>query len=379
MGNYQSTAEIKESPELKKYCYDAVDALIKMDKLYKEEVESVERVVPKGQNVNAGSNTMKTFNITGASSKVSLSQSTVLETTVKTAIYISAFTTMKLDPHVKVIICDLVGMTKEDSNEKDMPSYSDPKYLLRILGIKDVTEASIVGDEIVYKNASGINTKQPIQGIRDYVHKYYQATLDDKMAEAKNAIKTVTNNITVSTRNTASNNLNIKFRKMTDSTVKVNQVNESKQSVELEFSELADKLDKIANAPKKAPASSSVASAPPSSSTTSREQTSTGESASTATGGSTTTSVANTSTAPIAQQSAVTQNVQQQTPVATDTNNSFIIAVVIVVVIIVLGIIGVAVAVSLSKPSGPVMMPAYPPVYGGYYRIPAYYQRSIRH
>ena len=246
MGNYQSTAEIKRSPELKKYCYEAVDALIKMDQLYKDEVESVERVVPKGQNVNVGSNNMKTFNITGKTSTVTLSQSTVLETTVKTAIYVDAFTTMKLDPYVKVIICDLVGMTKEDAGEREMPSYSDPRYLLRMVGVENVTEASFVDDDIVYKDANGINTKQPIQQIREYIHQYYIDTLDDKMAEAKNAIKNVTNNISVSTNNASSNELNIKFRKMKNSTVNIAQANESKQTVELEFTQIAEALSKIA-------------------------------------------------------------------------------------------------------------------------------------
>ena len=246
MGNYQSTAEIKRSPELKKYCYEAVDALIKMDQLYKDEVESVERVVPKGQNVNVGSNNMKTFNITGKTSSVTLSQSTVLETTVKTAIYVDAFTTMKLDPYVKVIVCDLVGMTKEDAGEREMPSYSDPRYLLRMVGVENVTAASFVDDDIVYKDANGINTKQPIQQIREYIHQYYIDTLDDKMAEAKNAIKNVTNNISVSTNNASSNELNIKFRKMKNSTVNIAQANESKQTVELEFTQIAEALSKIA-------------------------------------------------------------------------------------------------------------------------------------
>lgn len=246
MGNYQSVEEVKRSPELRKYCYDAVDTLIKMDKQYKNDIKDIARKPPKDQNVNVGSNNMKTWNI-ASTSKVSLSQSIVLDTVVKTSFYTNSITALKADPYVKAIICDLVGMSNEEALEKPMPAYSDPTYLLRMLGINNVKEASFVEDDIVYKDANGINTKQPIQQIRDYVHRYYVAVLDDKMANSKNVIKNISNTISASAKNVSSNELDITIARNQDTTIEFDQSNTSVISVEAELNVVADVLTKLAN------------------------------------------------------------------------------------------------------------------------------------
>lgn len=245
MGQYESVEEAKRSPELKQYCYEAVDILIKLDEKYKEDVKSVAKKTESTGNLNAGSNRIKSFNVVGKGSTLNLSQKAILDTVVKTAFYANMMSVLDAKPEVKLIISDIIGLSKPNSSEIKMPSYSDPVYLLNVVGITNVSKANLVDDKIIYVGANGINTEIPLNDVKDKIHQYYVDHFDEKIFDVENAIKTVTYNIDVSASNVSSNDIEIQTDNIEDSFIDISQYNESRVNLESEFALLGSELGKL--------------------------------------------------------------------------------------------------------------------------------------
>lgn len=248
MGSDQSIEQLQTSQELKDWCYEAVDTLMNLDQKYAEGIEEVSKKA-EPQNVrNLGSNVNKSMIIAGTS-KVNITQKTVLETVVKTAFYVTSLNVLKVKPEVKLIMCDIIGLTNANANEAPMPPYSDPKYLLRVIGITDVKEAKIENGNIVYTTEGGESKSEPVEKIKEFIHKYYAATLKEKIEKSAPAIENISTNINVSVQNVGSNEINIKVRRSHNSTFNFKQSNESKIKMDVEMKELGQKLSDLRNKP----------------------------------------------------------------------------------------------------------------------------------
>lgn len=249
MGNYESIDQLRNSEELKKWCYDATDILIDTDKQFKSDIESITRKVNENTSaVNAGSNSIKTFNVTGRTSSVNLKQSTNLETTVKVTFVANAISIMENVPkEVKLIVLDTLRMSRATLSDEEVPSFSDPSYLLRLLNISDVTEAKLDYEKqiVTYKDKNNEQVEVPIIKIKEYLHKHYQDNLESKLEKPQPKVEQVIANIKNCATNTGSNDLNIKFRNNTNSFVNLEQHNDSRINLQQNLTILADEMDKL--------------------------------------------------------------------------------------------------------------------------------------
>lgn len=248
MGNGQSIEELQTSPELKEWCYEAVDTLINLDQKYGESIEEVGKKAEADTVRNLGSNVNNSM-IIGGTSKVNITQKTVLESVVKTAYYVTSLNALKVKPEVKLIMCDIIGLTNPNSNEAPMPAYSDPKYLLRVLSITDVKEAKIENDSIIYTNNAGQSQTIPVEKVKEFIHAYYVATVKTKIETSAPALEQISTNINVAVQNVGSNEIKIKLRKSNNSTFNFNQSNQSKIQMDVEMKEIGKKLSDLRNRP----------------------------------------------------------------------------------------------------------------------------------
>ena len=247
MGSDLSIEQLQESTQLRDWCYEAVNTLMDLDKKY---AESVEEVAKKAEPTtrNMGSNVNNSM-IVASTSKVNITQKTKLETVVKTSFYTTSLNALKMTPEAKLIMCDIIGLTKANADESVMPAYGDPKYLLRILGIENVKTASIENDTITYTDDADQTHTEPVQKIREFIHAYYAATLKEKIETSAPAIENISSNMQVSAQNVASNSIKIKLRRNQDGVFNFNQSNESVIKITAEFKELGQKLSELRNRP----------------------------------------------------------------------------------------------------------------------------------
>lgn len=249
MGNYESIDQLRNSEELKKWCYDATDILIDTDKQFKSDIESITRKTNENTSVvNAGSNNLKTFNVTGKTSEVNLTQSTNLETTVKVTFVANAISIMEnVSKEVKLIVLDTLRMSRATLSDEEVPSYSDPIYLLKLLNISDANESKLDYEKqvVTYINQNNEPVEVPIIKIKEYLHKHYQDNLESKLDQPKPKVDQVIANIKNCATNTGSNDLSITVRNSTNSFVNIEQYNDSRINLQQDFKILADELDRL--------------------------------------------------------------------------------------------------------------------------------------
>lgn len=247
MGNYESIEQLRNSAELKDICYTAVDTLINLDRKYREDIKSVaKKAAENTQSTNIGSNRLKTgITIVSPTSSVNINQKVVVETVIKTTYYTNIMTVLDVKPEIKLVICDILGLTKSNSNELPLPSYSDPVYLLSKLGITNVASATLINNEIVYMT-NGVNTKIPLTDVKAKILDYYKANLYEKVANVNDAIAKTVVNFDIAAKNASSNEMEIDtIKDVYDSVINLNQSNESRIKLETEFSDIGNKLGKL--------------------------------------------------------------------------------------------------------------------------------------
>lgn len=248
MGNYESIEQLRDSAELKDICYSAVDTLINLDRKYREDIKNTAKKIDDNtQSTNIGSNKLKTgITIISPTSSVNINQKVVVDTVIKTTYYTNFMNILDVKPEIKFIICDILGLTKAKSNELSMPSYSDPVYLLSKLGITNVASATLIDNEIVYM-MNGVNTKIPLDDVKAKIHEYYKANLYEKISTISDSIMKTIANFDIAARNASSNDMEIDtIKDVYDSVINLNQSNESKIRMETEFSDIGNKLAKLA-------------------------------------------------------------------------------------------------------------------------------------
>lgn len=181
-GTYSSIEDLKNDEDFRNMIKEAIKGSIEETNEYQKTVKKVEQVSAKAQQI--GSNTVNSYGhaVLGNADKggINITQKTNLSSVIKTlhiANYLSAET--QKNPVVQVVASDMLGLSKEDSFEKELPNWYDPKYILEMLGYR-IREAKFNWEEskIEYSLDPG---EEQSQSYKDNVKKSF----DDRQEQHK--------------------------------------------------------------------------------------------------------------------------------------------------------------------------------------------------
>ena len=138
-GSYSSIEDLKNDNDLRDMIKNAIKGSIEESKEYQKTVKKVEQVSAKAQQI--GSNTVNSGGhaVIGNAEKggINITQKTNLKSVVKTlhiVNYLNAET--QKNPVVQVVATDVLGLSKQDAYEKELPNWYDAKYILEMLGYR---------------------------------------------------------------------------------------------------------------------------------------------------------------------------------------------------------------------------------------------------
>lgn len=150
-GSYSDINDLKNDTKLREMIKEAIKGTIKESNESHEITQKTKRV--ENQSRQTGSNNITSGGgvvIGSAENPIQLTQKTNIKSVVNT-LYISGYLKKQKEPIVQIVSSDLVGLTEEDANEKEVPKWYDAKYVLEMLGFRvDKAEFDFDNERINY-------------------------------------------------------------------------------------------------------------------------------------------------------------------------------------------------------------------------------------
>ena len=160
-GSCSDINDLKNDTKLREMIKSAIKGTIKESNESHEMIQKSKRV--KNQSMQTGSNNITSGGgvvIGSADNPIQLTQKTNIKSVVNT-LYVSGYLKKQKEPIVQIVSSDLVGLSEENANEKELQKWYDPKYVLEMLGFRvDKAEFDFDNERINYWLSAGEEAKE---------------------------------------------------------------------------------------------------------------------------------------------------------------------------------------------------------------------------